>query len=145
MIKQLQGKHSTINSGTLDFWNQGLSHSEVEQAEEGRFRQLADKIEAHPHKECRQPLQRKFEEDGSRIGHRVLRIMRNGFHSAMLPSSILLTQVKLYCTCGLCFNNTEDVRKLDQGRFHVISISNMIIRKKSLHGARHGNSEEQIN
>ena len=40
------GKPSTVNSGVVDFRIQGLPHSEVEQAEEGRVRQLVDKIEA---------------------------------------------------------------------------------------------------
>ena len=41
-------------------------------------------------------------------------------------------------------NNTEEVRKLNQGWFDALPISNWIIRKKSVHGARHGKSEEQI-
>ena len=48
------------------------------------------------------------------------------------------------CTCGLCLNNTEEVRKLNQGRLDALSISNWIIKEKSVHGARHGKSEEQI-
>ena len=44
-------KPSTIDSGILDFRIQGLPQSEVEHVEEGRVRQLVDKIEAHPHKE----------------------------------------------------------------------------------------------
>ena len=50
----------------------------------------------------------------------------------------------LYCTCGLCLNNTEEVPKLNQERFDALSISNWIIKKKSVHGARHGKSEEQV-
>ena len=46
------GKLSTIDSGIfLDVRIQGLPQSEVEQVEEGRVRQLVDKMEAHPHKE----------------------------------------------------------------------------------------------
>ena len=38
---------STVESGILDFRIQGLQHSEVEQVEGGRVRQLMDKIETH--------------------------------------------------------------------------------------------------
>ena len=40
-------------------------------------------------------------------------------------------------------NNTEEVRKLNQGRFDVSSSSHWIIKKRSVHGARHGKSKEQ--
>ena len=96
-------------------------------------------------RQCLQSFQRKFEEDDARIGqHRVLRIVRNGFQGTILLLSVLFgTRIFLYCTCALCFNNTEEVRKLNQGRFGALSISNWIIRKKSVHGARHGMSQEQ--
>ena len=38
------GKPSTFNGGVLDFRIQGLPHSEVEQAEEGRVSQLVEKL-----------------------------------------------------------------------------------------------------
>ena len=61
----------------------------------------------------------------------------------MLLLSFLLGHGLFPCTCGLCLNNTEEVRKLNQGRFDALSIGNLMIRKKSVHEARHGKSEEQ--
>ena len=49
----------------------------------------------------------------------------------------------LYCTCGLCLSDTEELRKLNQGRYDMLSIANRIKRKSSVHGARHGKSQEQ--
>ena len=45
------GKPSTIDSEISVVRIQGLPQSEVGHVEEGRVRQLVDKIEAHPHKE----------------------------------------------------------------------------------------------
>ena len=45
------GKLVVTNNGIFDFRIQGLRHSKVEQAEQGRVRQLVDIIESYPHKE----------------------------------------------------------------------------------------------
>ena len=111
-----------------------------------------DKIEAHLHKEDLQAdlrhdkVYNPFSEDSKkmilRIGqHRVLRILRNRFQGTLLLLSVLLGTRNLYSCCGLCLKNTEEVRKLNQGRFDALSISNWMIRKKSVHGVRHGKSE----
>ena len=133
----------------------GLPHSEVGQAEEGRVRHLVDKIEAHPHKEDLQADLRQenvcnpFSENSKKniydlgnVEHFQLCDMVSKVQCSYCLS--YWAQGILYCTWGLCLNITEEVRKLKQGRFDALSISNWIIRMKSVHGARHGKSEEQI-
>ena len=40
-----------LNNGTSDFRLQGLPHSEVEEAEHRRVRDLINQMESHPHQE----------------------------------------------------------------------------------------------
>ena len=82
-----------------------------------------------------QSFQQKFEEDDSHeLGN--VEYFELCETDSRVPCSYCLfywTQGFLYCTCGLCLNNMEEVRKLNQGRFDALPISNWIIRKKSVH------------
>ena len=50
----------------------------------------------------------------------------------------------VYCTYGTCLRPSNKIRKLNKDRFDVLSIPNYVIKKGPSHGARHGNTEEQI-
>ena len=98
------------------------------------------KIEAHAHKEDLQADLRQdkvynpFSEDSKKMIYELGNI--ESFELCEIDTRVQCScclsywaQGVLYCTCGLCLNNTEEVRKLNQGRLDTLLISKWIIRK----------------
>ena len=122
------GKPSAIDSGILDVRIQGLPHSEVEQVEEGRVRQVVDKIEAYPHKEDLQADLRQdnvynsFSENSKKMIHELgnieyFELCETDFSVQCSYCLSWKAQEILHCTCGLCLSHTDEMRQRDRKRF----------------------------
>ena len=139
----------------IDFRVSGLPHAVVKQAENSRVRELAKKIESHPH---RQDLQADLQQSNtynpfSEKSKKMIQDMDNVELFELcetIPkvqcSECLLywNQGIVYCTCGHLLRKSQSSRGILRWTLDLLSIPNYVIKKGRPHGNRHGKTEEQI-
>ena len=138
----------------IDFRVSGLPHVVAKQAENFRVRELAKKIESHPHREALQAdvQQNSVHNPFSDNAKAMIREMGNAesFESCKKnpkvqcsESFLYWNQGVIYCICGHLMRKSASSPKLHQWRLDVHSIQNSIIKKGRPRGVRHGKTEAQ--
>ena len=147
--EQPTGSFTQLEEIDIDFRVSGLPHAIAKQAENFRARELAKKIESHPHREALQAdLQQNnaynpFSEE-SKVMIRELFELCETIPKVQCSDCLLYwNQGIVYCTCGHLLKESESNQSFHQWRLDAFSIQNYVIKKGQPRGARHGKTEAQ--
>ena len=138
----------------IDFRVSGWPHAVVKQTENSRVGELVKKIESHPHREALQAdmQQNNVYNPFSDEAKTMIRAMDNVELFELCETIpkvqcsecfLYWNQVVIYCTCGHLLVESESSQNFNQWRLDALSIPHYVIKKRRLHGARHGKTEAQ--
>ena len=151
---QPDGLFTDLEEVDIDFRVSGLPHAVVKRAENFRVRELVKKIESHPHRKALQAdLQQKSNYnpfiDNSKamireMGNVELFQLCETIPNVQCSQCLLYwNQGVIYCTCGHPLVESDSTQQFHKLRLDALSIPHHVIKKKRLHGARHGRTEAQ--
>ena len=126
----------------------------MKEAENFRVRELAKKIESHPHREGLQadlqqncvynPFSNNSKEMIREMGKVELFELCEAVPKVQCSQCLLYwNQGIIYLTCGQFLVESESRRKFNKLRLDALSIPHYVIKKGRCHGDRHGKTEEQ--